>query len=224
MNVRSTRTLILSSLLTMVTGCDPGSGIPGSGFIDGIEGSGRRVTSAGVVTAIGSIEVNGVEYDVSGAAITIDGQPARESELEVGNVVIVEGLVESGGATGRAVRVTADNTLAGPIESIGIDQDSFRVLGQSVEIDAATGELISAQNFTEIAWATHVDIATGRPVETPAPRSRSAALGWNPGHDAEDQQCPEQSADLEILQSRQPADLAQREGALAVGEQGPLVQ
>src|SRR5690606_29604036 len=37
-------------------------------------------------------------------------------------------------------------------------------------IDAATGELISAQNFTEISWATHVDIETGRPVETPEAR------------------------------------------------------
>ena len=37
-------------------------------------------------------------------------------------------------------------------------------------LDAATGELISAQNFTEISWATHVDIETGRPVETPEAR------------------------------------------------------
>lgn len=37
-------------------------------------------------------------------------------------------------------------------------------------IDAATGELISAKNFTEIAWATHVDMKTGRPVETPKAR------------------------------------------------------
>lgn len=37
-------------------------------------------------------------------------------------------------------------------------------------IDAATGKLISAKNFTEVAWATHVDLATGRPVENPAAR------------------------------------------------------
>ncbi len=33
-------------------------------------------------------------------------------------------------------------------------------------IDAATGKLISAKNFTDVSWATHVDLATGRPVET----------------------------------------------------------
>ncbi len=37
-------------------------------------------------------------------------------------------------------------------------------------IDAATGKLISAKNFTEIAWATSVDLKTGRPVENPAAR------------------------------------------------------
>jgi alcohol dehydrogenase (cytochrome c)/quinohemoprotein ethanol dehydrogenase len=37
-------------------------------------------------------------------------------------------------------------------------------------LDAATGELISAENFTEISWATHVDLETGRPVETPEAR------------------------------------------------------
>jgi PQQ-dependent dehydrogenase (methanol/ethanol family) len=37
-------------------------------------------------------------------------------------------------------------------------------------LDAATGELISAKNFTEVAWATHIDLETGRPVENPAAR------------------------------------------------------
>ena len=33
-------------------------------------------------------------------------------------------------------------------------------------LDRETGELISAENFMPINWATHVDIETGRPVET----------------------------------------------------------
>ena len=33
-------------------------------------------------------------------------------------------------------------------------------------LDRATGELISAEPFTKINWASHVDLATGRPVET----------------------------------------------------------
>jgi len=34
-------------------------------------------------------------------------------------------------------------------------------------LDRATGELLSADQYTYISWATHVDLATGRPVERP---------------------------------------------------------
>jgi alcohol dehydrogenase (cytochrome c)/quinohemoprotein ethanol dehydrogenase len=37
-------------------------------------------------------------------------------------------------------------------------------------LDAKTGELISAKNITEVSWATHIDMKTGRPVETPSAR------------------------------------------------------
>src|SRR5690606_38384103 len=37
-------------------------------------------------------------------------------------------------------------------------------------IDARTGELISADAFVPVNWATHVDLATGRPVENPEAR------------------------------------------------------
>ena len=43
-------------------------------------------------------------------------------------------------------------------------------------LDAKTGALISAEKFTDISWATHVDMKTGRPVET-----RCAVLqNWQP--------------------------------------------
>jgi quinohemoprotein ethanol dehydrogenase len=34
-------------------------------------------------------------------------------------------------------------------------------------LDRATGELLSAKNYVDITWATHVDMKTGRPVEAP---------------------------------------------------------
>lgn len=37
-------------------------------------------------------------------------------------------------------------------------------------IDRVTGELISAENIMPVNWATHVDLETGRPVETPGAR------------------------------------------------------
>ena len=37
-------------------------------------------------------------------------------------------------------------------------------------LDAYTGELLSADAFVPVTWATHVDLETGRPVEVPAAR------------------------------------------------------
>jgi glucose dehydrogenase len=37
-------------------------------------------------------------------------------------------------------------------------------------LDAATGELLRADKYTTVSWATHVDMKTGRPVEIPEAR------------------------------------------------------
>ncbi|MBI2188378.1 MAG: PQQ-dependent dehydrogenase, methanol/ethanol family [Acidobacteria bacterium] len=62
------------------------------------------------------------------------------------------------------------------VADLRIDGATRRVVMQAPKngffyvLDAKTGQLISARNFTEISWATHVDMKTGRPVETPNAR------------------------------------------------------
>ncbi|ACG79521.1 glucose dehydrogenase [Phenylobacterium zucineum HLK1] len=48
-------------------------------------------------------------------------------------------------------------------------------------IDRATGQLISAKNYTNITWATGVDPKTGRPIETPQARYQGEANLQIPG-------------------------------------------
>jgi PQQ-dependent dehydrogenase (methanol/ethanol family) len=48
-------------------------------------------------------------------------------------------------------------------------------------LDRATGKLISAKNYVPITWATHVDLATGRPVETPGARYEKDPVLGLPG-------------------------------------------
>jgi PQQ-dependent dehydrogenase (methanol/ethanol family) len=59
-------------------------------------------------------------------------------------------------------------------------------------LDAATGQLISAEKFAAVNWASGVDLATGRPIENPAARyevtgqpaavqpSSAGAHNWHP--------------------------------------------
>ncbi len=62
------------------------------------------------------------------------------------------------------------------LANLTIDGAERRVLMQVPKngffyvLDRETGQLISAKNVTEIAWASHVDLATGRPVERPEAR------------------------------------------------------
>jgi alcohol dehydrogenase (cytochrome c)/quinohemoprotein ethanol dehydrogenase len=41
-------------------------------------------------------------------------------------------------------------------------------------LDRATGELVSARNYVPVSWASHVDLASGRPVERPGARYGAA--------------------------------------------------
>jgi alcohol dehydrogenase (cytochrome c)/quinohemoprotein ethanol dehydrogenase len=62
------------------------------------------------------------------------------------------------------------------LADIEIDGQVRKVLMQAPKngffyvLDRATGELISANNFTPVAWASHIDLETGRPVENPEAR------------------------------------------------------
>ena len=47
-------------------------------------------------------------------------------------------------------------------------------------IDRSNGELISADPFSKVTWATHVDMETGRPVETPDARYEDGSTRISP--------------------------------------------
>src|SRR5215475_569346 len=74
--------------------------------VGGIQGSGFRVLHLiGRITGFGSIYVNGVEYFTTHANVTIDGRPGTESELQAGQIVMLEGAVNDDGRTGEARQV-----------------------------------------------------------------------------------------------------------------------
>jgi len=140
----SKKGLILASLLMIVlNSCGGGSGMSAGGGIDG-----TGIMSAGVVSAFGSIVVNGTEFDSSEAAIVINGEEIGVGEyfvqdnLEIGMVVTVEGRITT---DGRAVadRVIYSSEVVGPVTAVsGIDPDTqeiiLEVLGQTVVINLIT--------------------------------------------------------------------------------------
>ena len=135
-----------------------------------------NVIAYGTVTAFGSIWVNGVEYETSQATFTINGQPGDQSDLDVGDVVLVVATADSEGQAGIAQRVVFNSLLEGPISAIDADRYSFTALGQTVEITQSTvfdevfpqqslaglrvGDVVEVSGFraaNEVIKATRVD-------------------------------------------------------------------
>ena len=99
--------------LTACGGSDGGTSTAGIGGVDG------AAVSKGVVTAKGSVFVNGIEFSTTGATVTIDGVPATEDKLQVGMVVKVRGASDDATKKGTAIKIEARDALEGTIESVG---------------------------------------------------------------------------------------------------------
>jgi hypothetical protein len=123
-----TATLVLAA-------CGGGSG----NNVAGIDRTGSPViASYGTVTAFGSVVVNGVHYDTAQATFVIDGDSGTQADLAVGDVVLVNGTLNSGGTTGVATTVRFDNNVEGPVTAIDTAANTFVALGQLVRVSADT--------------------------------------------------------------------------------------
>lgn len=132
-------TFVLMSVLVSACGGgsddSPTTAPPPPPPVSGISGNGVAI---GPISTFGSIVVNGVRYDTTSASISIDGNPAVESDLDVGDVVIVKGTINDDGTTGTAETVLADDVVTGPVQSINLAASSMVVLGQNVSVTADT--------------------------------------------------------------------------------------
>jgi len=114
----------------------------GNEQVAGIDGRGSPVAvgvvSKGTITGFGSVILNGVTYNTSSATFTIDGNAGSQSDLAVGDVVVLRGSVNDDGTSPRADSITFDDTVEGPVEVVNLAASTFTVLGQLVHVDADT--------------------------------------------------------------------------------------
>lgn len=126
--------LFVSVLLITCTNPAPGGGgttTPGTGVK-------VAAFSKGVITAKGSIFVNGVEFDTTTAAVTINGVTSTDASLAVGMQVEVKGQVDDVAKTGSAAQIQYDACLDAPISAISPASNTMMVLGQTVLVSPST--------------------------------------------------------------------------------------
>lgn len=140
------RFLALVGVLAGVVSCGGGTDLAGIG--------GTGITSDGTISGFGSVFVNGVEYDTSGAKITVDGVSGKtQGDLKIGMVVTVKGTLNADGVTGTASDIVYRNEVKGPIANLDPATCQFEVLGLSVTTDSltvfrdSTGAVITCADF-----------------------------------------------------------------------------
>ena len=152
----------LLSALMMISCGDGSHGTLTAG--GGIGGTGK--ISRGAITAFGSIVVNGTEFDTSNAIVIVGGEEIGVGDdsvldnLDIGMVVTVEGTGSEDDNSAIADRVTYNDNVEGPVESIS-DIDPSRkeivVLGQTVIVNVVT--VFKGTTFGAIAQNDMVEVS-----------------------------------------------------------------
>jgi len=157
MSLQPFRVSLLLVAVLALAGCDPG----GSSSFAGIEGTGSPTTVSGSVTAYGSIYVNGVHIDLTGAEVYVEGELASDEDLELGMVVEVttdDALSGDEQAVARTARY--QRSLRGVVEEVLEASDVrkvLRVLGQRLIVyDDAVFDGVS---FEELEVGTALDVS-----------------------------------------------------------------
>jgi hypothetical protein len=144
---------------SLLAACGGGDTTPTAGAGTGGATAERAVVTSGVITGFGSIYVNGIHFETSGADISKDGQRIVQSGLRVGQVVHVNGRIDD--RTGRAVAdsVRQDDDLEGPIGSIDTANQTFVVLAHTVRVTTETSFDDSLGSFANLTVGLQVEVS-----------------------------------------------------------------
>ncbi|MGM9428149.1 DUF5666 domain-containing protein [Hydrogenophaga sp. MI9] len=128
------------------------AGTPGTG--------GTGISVLGAISGFGSVIINGVHYDESGARITIDGAGASSGALRLGMVAGISGTRSPDGLTGVAQAIDIWSIAQGTVT--GASGDSFTVMGMNIALKASTfADVAPSVGQTVVVWGLQAD-ADGR--------------------------------------------------------------
>jgi Domain of unknown function (DUF5666) len=150
----------------LITACGGGGG----GNSNSVGGTTATAFTAGPVRGFGSIIVNGVRFDDSGAEIeNEDGVRGSQDDIKLGSMVEVEsGRIDDSTGRATAVRIRFGSEIKGPVASVDAAANSFVVLGQTIDVKPETV-------FDDSLGASDVAGLVGKVVEVHA--QRDAATG-----------------------------------------------
>lgn len=104
------------------------------------QGITRNGIAVGPISNFGSVVVNGVRYETNAATVfEIDENTSGlESDLDVGDTVAIIAELDEDSGISTALRVIYDDAVTGPVASVNLSNDTFVVLGQTIEVTQET--------------------------------------------------------------------------------------
>jgi len=119
------------------------------------------VVSHGTITGFGSVIIDGVRYDTSRAAFSVDGASGRsQDDLSVGQRVTVRGSISDDGSR-SAGEVEYEAELHGIVSSVDVAAGSFVALGQTIVTDAST-IFSGIADLSGLAASDYVEVSGNR--------------------------------------------------------------
>jgi hypothetical protein len=113
----------------------------GGGVDTGGTGVQQSYTS-GTIAGFGSVIVNGVRFDDTGATVTDDdGTQRGRDDLRLGMTVLIESSpirTDASGSTASANSIRLRSEIVGVVQSLSVATNSMSVLGQTVHIGPST--------------------------------------------------------------------------------------
>jgi hypothetical protein len=169
-----TAVVVVTSLLTACSGGGVDvsvQGVTNPNFppLPPAQGS-EAIVSHGEITGLGNITVNDVHYQIGSATVTVNGEPASNSDLRLGQVVTLGGRINDDGRTGTADRIQFNANVVGPVEGIDAVGKQLIVMGQTVTTDA------DAYFGGEIDPATYAGLEVGDVVQVSGFNDASGAI------------------------------------------------
>ncbi len=129
---------VLSGVLALAA-CGGGGGEKTAGIdARGDQNPSAVIVSQGAISGFGSVIVNGVTFDTSSTVFDIDGSTGTQSDLAVGQVIVVKGTFGNDPTMATADSISYDDAVEGPITAIDLTAGTFMVLGQLLLVDAET--------------------------------------------------------------------------------------
>ncbi|MDJ0760931.1 MAG: DUF5666 domain-containing protein [Woeseiaceae bacterium] len=122
MKIQTFVRLLGFSLAALLAGCGGSGGSDSTSNNNPLPAAATPQTTVGQITGFGSVYVNGVRYDTSGATYDVDDDTASgDDALAVGMVVKIQGTVSADGSSGEASSISYDDDIEGIVENLAAD-------------------------------------------------------------------------------------------------------